>query len=78
MSSPGTYTADGRWIIEGWGVEPDLEVPDDPVALARGEDVQLEAAVDAMLEALEGPHDVRPEPPAYPDRSGMGVPEGER
>jgi len=74
----GTYSPDGRWIMEGWGVEPDLEVPDDPAATLRGEDVQLEAAIAAMLEALDRTGPVRPEPPPSPDRREMGVPEAER
>jgi tricorn protease len=74
----GTYAADGRWIIEGWGVDPDIPVPDDPAAALRGEDVQLETAITTMREALDSPHFAPPEPPPYPDRSGMGVPRAER
>ncbi len=78
IPTAGTYTPEGKWIIEGWGVAPDLEVPDDPVALIEGTDVQLEAAIQAMKRALNEPHHTRPEPPPGPDRSGMGVPERER
>jgi tricorn protease len=78
IPNAGTYTADGRWIIEGWGVEPDIEVPDDPAALMEGTDVQLERAIEEMRRALERPHHTRPEPPAPPDRTGMGVPEAQR
>jgi hypothetical protein len=53
-------------------------VPDDPVALLAGTDVQLEAAITEMMRELKEPHFTRPEPPPFPDRSGMGVPKEER
>lgn len=74
----GTYTADGRWIIEGWGVEPDILVKENPSALMAGIDVQLEKAIEEMLRALEKPHFTPPSPPQSPDRTGMGIPEKER
>jgi tricorn protease len=78
VPNAGTYTADGRWIVEGWGVDSDIDVPDDPVALLAGTDVQLEAAITEMMRELKEPHFTRPEPPPFPDRSGMGVPKEER
>jgi tricorn protease len=74
----GTYSVDGEWVVEGWGVEPDIAVPDRPVHATDVPDATLEVAVATMLEALERPHHETPEPPAGPDRSGMGVPEHER
>lgn len=74
----GTYSADGRWIIEGWGVEPDVEVREDPSRMLAGEDPQLEAAIAEMLRALDAPHYTRPPRPPGPDRTGLGVPVGER
>ncbi|HSM14922.1 MAG TPA: PDZ domain-containing protein, partial [Thermoanaerobaculia bacterium] len=67
------YEPDGTWGVEGHGVDPDVEVVDDPAAMAGGTDVQLEAAIDYLLDELERAPFVRPERPAYPDRSRMGV-----
>jgi tricorn protease len=39
------YASSDEWAVEGRGVEPDVDVIDDPAALARGEDPQLEAAI---------------------------------
>jgi tricorn protease len=39
------YASSTGWAVEGTGVEPDIDVIDDPAALARGEDPQLEAAI---------------------------------
>jgi len=71
------YELDGTWAIEGHGVDPDIEVIDDPALLAKGIDPQLEKAIDVVLEELKEHtwHDV-PKPP-YPDRSGAGIPREE-
>ena len=60
----GVYGPEGEWLIEGWGVEPDVVVDNLPVATFRGEDAQLEAAI-RHLEALIAA-DPRPVPPAPP------------
>ncbi|QDQ25526.1 peptidase S41 [Chitinimonas arctica] len=39
------YGMDGRWIIEGDGVQPDMEVDNPPHATFMGEDKQLAAAI---------------------------------
>lgn len=72
------YAKDGSWTIEGHGVDPDLEVIDDPARMTDGGDPQLDAAIKHMLEEIErNPYIPAPHPP-YPDRSGMGIPEHER
>ncbi|HKS27584.1 MAG TPA: PDZ domain-containing protein [Pyrinomonadaceae bacterium] len=43
---------EGRWAVEGVGVDPDVEVVDTPEALARGEDPTLEAAVKYLMDEL--------------------------
>jgi tricorn protease len=67
----GIYSTDGEWIIEGHGVDPDIEVVDDPSLMAKGGDPQLERAIDEVLKALKKnpPIDVRK--PKYPLRAGM-------
>ncbi len=65
----GVYGPEGEWLIEGHGVEPDVVVDNLPHATFLGEDAQLEAAVDYLLERLaEEPREVPPVP-AYPDKS---------
>ena len=69
----GFYEQDGTWGIEGHGVDPDIEVIDDPVALWNGQDLQLEAGINAMLEALRTNPPQNPPRPTAPDRSGSGA-----
>ncbi|TVP77134.1 MAG: peptidase S41 [Gemmatimonadales bacterium] len=70
------FGTDGRWLIEGFGVEPDLHVENLPHATWRGEDAQLDRAIEALLEIMEA-HPVT-QPPAEPipgrGQTGRDVP----
>ncbi|MCZ6596200.1 MAG: PDZ domain-containing protein, partial [Planctomycetota bacterium] len=69
----GFYELDGTWGVEGHGVEPDIEVIDDPAQMQDGRDPQLLAAIEHLIGQLEGwPFDVRIRP-AGANRSGVGV-----
>jgi len=48
----GHADANGQWAVEGWGVEPDIEVANDPASVLQGGDPQLERGVQELLEAL--------------------------
>jgi len=43
---------DGRWLIEGRGVSPDIEVINAPYAAFNGKDAQLETALDYLRDKL--------------------------
>ena len=66
MPEFSTNDLDGNWIIEGIGVEPDIEVENDPKSILEGRDPQLERAVEEVLKAMQADPRVlpaRPEPP---------------
>ena len=67
----GIYDLNGSWIIEGYGVVPDIEVVDDPTQMAKGVDPQLERAIEEVQKALEKNPPAEPRKPAYPDRRGQ-------
>ncbi len=67
------FETDGTWGVEGHGVDPDIEVIDDPARMVDGSDPQLDAAVAQMLAELAKNPPKRPARPAYPDRKGMGI-----
>jgi tricorn protease len=46
------FTPEGQWHVENEGVAPDVEVPLDPVAVNAGNDVQLDAAINEVLQQL--------------------------
>jgi tricorn protease len=65
----GVYGAEGEWLIEGRGFEPDIVVDNLPYATFNGEDAQLSTAIEFLEKFIaEDPREV-PEPPAYPDKS---------
>jgi tricorn protease len=49
----GFANTSGQWIIEGHGVDPDIEVDNDPRAVIQGKDPQLERAVAEVLARMK-------------------------
>ena len=49
---PG-YAMDGRWITEGKGISPDIEVDNLPHATFNGEDTQLQAAIKLLKKKMQ-------------------------
>jgi tricorn protease len=66
----GIYSTKGEWIIEGHGVDPDIQVIDDPSLMAKGEDPQLDRAVQELLKSLKKNPPTTPKKPKYPLRAG--------
>ena len=62
----GTNALDGSYIIEGYGVEPDIEIDNDPKSVIAGGDPQLERAVEEILGAIKEDPMVLPDRPADP------------
>ena len=63
------YNPDGTWFKEGHGVDPDIEVPEDPSALAKGKDPQLEKAIEVVMKQLAAKGTVKPKEPVREDRT---------
>ncbi len=69
----GIYKTNGTWAVEGHGVDPDIEVLDDPSKMVDGGDPQLDAGIANMLDEIKNNPYVKPARPKSPDRSGMGI-----
>lgn len=64
------YDTEGKsWIIEGYGVDPDIEVDNDPALEYSGTDQQLNAAIDLMKEELKSWPKELPSMPPFPDKT---------
>lgn len=65
----GVYGPNGKWLIEGHGVDPDTVVDNLPHATFTGSDAQLDAAIKYLQDAIR--KDPRPVPqhPPYPNKS---------
>lgn len=64
------YSLDGKeWVIEGYGVDPDIEIENDPAKEYDGIDEQLNKAIEVVLEKLEKGEGMQiPDPPAWPQK----------
>lgn len=62
------FDADGNWVIEGHGVDPDIVVENDPSKEYAGEDQQLNKAIEVILEQMKA-YKSAPEIPAFPDKT---------
>lgn len=65
----GVYGPEGKWLIEGHGVDPDLVVDNLPHATFEGKDAQLEAAIRYLEEQIRKQPVTVPAAPGYPDKS---------
>jgi tricorn protease len=65
----GVYGPNGKWLIEGHGVDPDMVVDNLPHATFTGSDAQLDAATKYLQDEIR--NDPRPVPqhPPYPNKS---------
>jgi len=60
----GFANTKGEWIIEGYGVDPDIEVDNDPKSEIAGRDPQLERGIAEVMNRLKTPVKLPPRPPA--------------
>ncbi len=65
----GFANAKGEWIIEGYGVDPDIEIDNEPRLVIEGRDPQLERAVAEVMKRLPNNPAGLPRRPAPPVRT---------
>jgi len=65
----GVYGPEGKWLIEGHGVDPDMVVDNLPHATFNGEDAQLKAAIKELKEEIRLQPVTVPPAPKHPDKS---------
>ena len=70
------YGTDGEWEVENHGIKPDYEIELEPKAFAEGHDLQLERAVQLVLDQLKEhplPTYKRPPYPNYHQATSVGT-----
>jgi tricorn protease len=70
------YDVRGQWFPEGHGVEPDIQVDEDPAQLARGVDAQLDRAIAEVMRRIREKPPTPPARPKYEDRTTPTVANG--
>ena len=64
------YAVDGtNWIIEGYGIDPDIYIDNDPAKEYAGEDEQLNKAIEVIMEEMKNYPSNLPDIPPFPDKS---------
>ena len=58
------------WTIEGYGVDPDIEIDNDVTSVMAGRDPQLEKGVEVLLERIRSAPRPLPSPPPAPVKTG--------
>jgi len=61
-----TATVDGKYVIEGHGVDPDIVVENDAASVISGRDPQLERGISEIMKALEASPKKLPSRPPDP------------
>ncbi|HJP64299.1 MAG TPA: hypothetical protein VJ844_12720, partial [Mucilaginibacter sp.] len=61
------WTKDG-FVVENVGVAPDIEVVQTPAEIIKGNDPQLQKAIDVALKELEKNPQVAPTRPPFPNK----------
>ena len=62
--------SDGKWIIEGYGATPDIEVDQDPNAVMAGKDPQLDKAIEVLRAKIAKEPVSKPATPPFPNKAG--------
>ena len=68
QSNNAFYGRDGKWIVENHGADPDVLVDNDPGSVMAGRDLQLEKAIEVMLDKIKKNPPNFPPTPAYPKK----------
>jgi len=63
-----SYSTEGEWIVEGHGVDPDIDIDINPFEDYQGKDAQLEEGIRVLKEELKNWKPL-PGTPAAPDKS---------
>lgn len=62
------YDVEGKeWVMEGYGVDPDIIVDNDPALEYQGIDQQLDKGIEVILEEIKNWKPLAP-PPPFPDK----------
>ena len=65
----GVYAPEGKWLIEGHGVDPDVVMDNLPHSSFEGNDEQLQDALKLLKEEIKADPRPVPQHPPYPDKS---------
>jgi tricorn protease len=69
------YDLSSKWVVENRGVQPDIVIDNRPEQVVKGQDPQLEKAIELVMKEIQAnPKKLAPRPPdlpAYPEGPGL-------
>jgi tricorn protease len=68
------FNVDGKWDVEGYGVDPDYEVDATPEDMYIGIDAQLDKAIELINADIKANPPAKPSQPKFPVKTGIGNP----
>ncbi len=69
----GNASDSGEWVVEGHGVDPDIEVENDPLSVINGKDNQLDRGIQEVLKRMQSSPKSLPARPADPIKTPAPV-----
>jgi tricorn protease len=66
QSNNAFWGAEGEWLVENHGADPDIVVDNDPASASAGRDAQLDRAIEVVLQQIKDTPFTFPARPAYP------------
>lgn len=68
QSNNAFYGADGKWLVENHGADPDILIDNDPASVMAGKDNQLDKAIEVVLQKIKENPFTFPAAPEYPKK----------
>lgn len=68
QSNNAFYGDNGQWLVENHGADPDVLIDNDPASVMAGKDLQLDKAIEVVLQKIKEHPFIFPPQPAYPKR----------
>jgi tricorn protease len=68
QSNNAFFGAEGKWLVENHGADPDIFLDNDPASRMAGKDLQLEKALEVVLKKIADEPFTFPAQPPYPKK----------
>ena len=65
QSNNAFYNAEGKWLVENHGADPDILIDNDPQSVMAGKDPQLDKAIETMMQKIKDHPFTFPPVPQY-------------
>jgi tricorn protease len=68
QSNNAFYGREGKWLVENHGADPDIVLDNDPASVMNGKDLELDKAIEVLLQKIKDEPFTFPPQPPYPKK----------